>query len=314
MTAVLSWLARHARVLLAGGVFVGILLPNLAALLNPLVTPAVIGTLTAALLRLDWRRLWQAARRPWLAAGLCGWQLIASPLLTWLALILLDRGGFGLPAALLLSLVLQAAAPPIGSVPVFALLLGLNAAFSVLVAVATVLLLPLTLTPLVALLPDSTIRIDLAAFFWRVTLMVLAPFALAALLHRLLGGERLRRNDDLLAAVNLLLLVVFAIAVMDGVSARLLTDPAAIGQLLLAACIAALALHAAGFAVFYRYGGDIALNAAICSGNRNMGLLLAVTAGSAGSEFGLYVGIAQIPMYCAPLALAALLRYSGFRV
>lgn len=106
----------------------------------------------------------------------------------------------------------------------------------------------------------------------------------------------------------MLLLVVFAIAVMDGVTARLLADPPYIGGLLLASCIAALLLHAAGYVAFRWTGERTAFNAAVLSGNRNMGLMLAITAGTAGEAFSLYVGLAQIPMYFAPLLLTPFVR------
>ena len=83
-----------------------------------------------------------------------------------------------------------------------------------------------------------------------------------------------------------------------------------IGTLLLMACVAALVLHAAGYWVFARAGRTVAFSAALLSGNRNMGLMLAVTAGTAGETFSLYVGIAQIPMYFAPLLLTPLVRRS----
>ena len=111
------------------------------------------------------------------------------------------------------------------------------------------------------------------------------------------------RNDGLLAGVNVLLLVIFAIAVMDGVTARLWVDPAGILGLLLLACIVGLVAHLIGFLAFRRGPSGTALSAALLSGNRNMGLMLAVTGGSAGMAFDLYVGIAQIPMYFAPLLL-----------
>ena len=288
------------------GVFVGIALPDLAALLRPLLTLAVIGTLTAALLRLDWSLLAAAARRPALPAALALWQLVVSPLLVWSATALA-----GLPPDLRLLLVLQAAAPPIGSAAVFAMILGLDGVFAVIGSMLTTLLLPLTLTPLVGLLlPGTGLQVDLAAFFARVTLLVALPFALAWLVRRLIGIERLARNGDLLAGLNVVLLVVFAIAVMDGVTARLISDPQFIGLLLLVACIATVLLHAAGFALFRRAGAATAWSASLLSGNRNMGLMLVITAGTAGEAFSLYVGIAQIPMYFAPLALSPFLRRS----
>ena len=177
--------------------------------------------------------------------------------------------------------------------------------------VATTMLLPLTLTPLVGMvLPQTGLQVDLAAFFLRVCTLVAAPFVLAWILRRALGTARLARNDELLAGANVVLLVVFAIAVMDGVTARMLDDPQFIGVLLLAACVATALLHIAGFALFRRAGVAAAYGAALLSGNRNMGLMLAITAGTAGPTFSLYVGIAQIPMYFAPLALTPFVRRS----
>ena len=56
MLSAIELLGRQARWALPAGVFVGIALPWLAALMRPLLTAAVIGTLLGALLRLDWGR------------------------------------------------------------------------------------------------------------------------------------------------------------------------------------------------------------------------------------------------------------------
>lgn len=306
MRRLLDSLGMYARWALPAGVFAGIVLPDLAALLRPLLTPVVIGTLTLALLRLEWARMGAALRRPGLPLLLASWQLALSPALVWAGSTLV-----GLPPDLHLVLVLQAAAPPIGSAPVFALILGLDGALAAVITVLATLLLPLTLTPIVVLLADTGLRVDLAAFALRVTLVVVTPFVVAALLRRLVGRERLRRNDALVGGLNVLLLVVFAIAVMDGVTARLLAEPAYIGGLLFASCVAALLLHAAGYAAFRWTGARTAFNVAVLSGNRNMGLMLAITAGTAGEAFSLYVGVAQIPMYFAPLLLSPFVRRAG---
>jgi len=293
----------HARVALAGGVFAGVLLPDLAALFRPALTAAVIGTLTLALLRLDWSSLYAGLRRPRFALLFAGWQLLLSPTLAWAL-----TAALGLPAVVTLCLVLQAAAPPIGSAAVFALILGLDGALAVLGTVASTLLLPLTLTPLVAMLASPGLHVDLGAFFLRVALLVAAPFALAWTVRLITGPARLASHDDMLGSLNVAVLVVFAIGVMDGVTARFLTEPGLMSLLLGAACAATVLLHLAGFFAFRWAGMQTAFSAAICSGNRNMGLMLAVTAGTAGPEFSLYVGLAQIPMYFAPLALGPFVR------
>ena len=281
-------------------------MPGLASLLRPLLTAAVIGTLTGALLRLDWRRFADLGRRPALPTGLALWLLVVSPLVVWFGTALA-----GLPPDLRLVLLLQAAAPPIGSAAVFALILGLDGVLAALATVAATLLLPLTLTPLVVLLlPEAGVRVDLLPFFVRVTLLVIVPFLLAWVLRRTIGLARLRRGDALLGGSNVLLLVVFAIAVMDGVTVRLFSEPRLIALLLLASCIAAVLLHLSGHLLFRRAGTTAAYTAAVLSGNRNMGLMLVITAGTAGEMFSLYVGVAQIPMYFAPLLLTPLLRRS----
>lgn len=302
----LALLGRHARWALPAGVFAGIALPALAGLLRPLLTFAVIGTLTAALLRLDWTRMAEAARRPGQPALFAAWLLMASPLLVWAL-----TGAAGLDPELRLVLVLQCAAPPIGSAAVFALILGLDGVGAVIGTVATTMLLPFTLTPLVGtLLSGSGLQVDLVAFFARVSLLVALPFVLAAALRFALGAQRLQRHDELLGGLNVVLLVVFAIAVMDGVTERLLRDPGFIALLLFVACAATLLMHVAGWLLFRRAGVATAYTCALMSGNRNVGLMLVVTAGSAGEAFSLYTGIAQIPMYFAPLALGPFLRRS----
>lgn len=52
--AFLAFLNRHARPILAGGIFAGLALPDLAALLRPLVEAAVVASLSLSLLRIDW--------------------------------------------------------------------------------------------------------------------------------------------------------------------------------------------------------------------------------------------------------------------
>lgn len=306
MMHALRLLGRQARWALPMGVFLGILLPALAQASRPLLNVAVIGTLTAALLRLDWDRLGQALRAPRLPALLSVWQLLLSPVLVF-ALVHVVR----LPDVYVLILVLQAAAPPIGSSSAFAMFLGLDGSLAMVGAAWMTLLLPLSLTAVVAwLLPQFGIEVDVLAFFMRVSLFALSPFVLAWLLRRCLGVQRLRDQDAALAGVNVVMLVIFALAVMDGVTAAFWSQPSRVLGLLLAACVAGVFWHALGYMLFRRQGLQTAYTAALLNGNRNMGLMLAVTVGTAGEAFGLYVGIAQIPMYFAPLLLGPFVRRS----
>jgi len=181
-----------------------------------------------------------------------------------------------------------------------------------ILTVLSTVLLPITLTPLVAwVLSDSGVTIDIGSFFLRVCLLVAAPFVIAAIVRRLVGVSTLANNQSVMAGVNVIALVVFAIAIMDGVNAYLFENPTGAFTLLFASFVAAIALHASAYAVFRGLSNEAAWVASVASGSRNMGLMLAITAGTAGPVSELYFGIAQIPMYCVPLLLGPLVVWAN---
>jgi bile acid:Na+ symporter, BASS family len=295
----LRWLGQQARWSLPAGVFVGVLWPELASACRPLLAPAVVGTLVAALLRMDWTRMWGWVRQPLAPALLTVWLTLACPLLVWAI-----ASGLHVPPEWTVLIVLQAAGPPIGSAAAFAMFLGLEASLCMVSTVWATLALPLTLTLIVAgLLPQFGIEVDLWLFFARVLVLVALPFVLAALLRRWIGVHRLQAHDADLAGLNVVMLVVFAVAVMEGVQGILRTNTPLALSLLALACASVALGHAVGYALCRWRGLNTAYTGALLSGNRNMGLLLVVTAGTAGEWFSLYVAIVQIPMYFAPLLL-----------
>ena len=299
----LSFLSKQARFVLPLGVFIGVLLPDLATVLRPLLIPVILIMLVGALLHLNWSALGAYGRRPGIGITLFCWQLIASPLLVGAGVAVL-----GLPPALSLALILNASAPPITANAVFAQILRLDAPLTVFCIVLTTLLLPLTLVPVTALLLGSALAIDTGLFLARVTAFIGGPFLVAGLLRYFLGVDTIANQASVISGINVLCLLIFAIAVMDGVTARLVNDPHAVMQLTLAACMLNFVLHLGGFLAFLWAGKVRALSVAICSGNRNLGLTLAITTGLVGPDFSIYVGVAQLPMYFVPMVLAPIVR------
>ena len=303
MATTLAFLARHAAWMLFAGVFLGLLLPSLSHWLRPLLPPAVVLILLIALLRVDWPAMAGYLRRPLLIGALTAWMLLASPILAWLLV-----PPMGLPDSLTTALVLMAAAPPILSGAAFALLLGLDAALAALVCLISTLLTPLTLPPLALALLGLELEVGIGELMLRLGLVVGLACLGAVALRRGLGVARIARAAPQLDGVMVLLLLVFAIAIMDGVTATLLEQPRVVALWLLAACLANPALQLLGALVFARLGIRAALTAGILSGNCNMGLLLAAM--PAGSDFGvaLFFGVAQVPMYMTPALLLPLYR------
>jgi len=300
---ILTLLARHARPVLAGGIFAGLLLPELAALLRPLMEAAVVTSLTLSMLRIDWSAIRAWGRRPSRAGAALGWILLGAPALTLAAVTVL-----GVPAGLAMALVFAAAAPPVTASPAFALLLGLDAALALVILVIGTALLPLTLGPVAFWLLDLELSIGLGPFLTRIAVFIGLPFLVSVVSRRLLRRGWLDACATGINGAIVLALVVFAIGIMDGVTARLLADPWTVAVFAGAAFALNIALQAQGTALFFWMGRRQALTMGLASGYRNMAIMLVLTAGIAGPDMWLYVAMAQLPMYILPMLTNPLYR------
>lgn len=303
MSRLLAFMGGHATWVLFVGVFLGLALPSLAALARPLLAPAVAVLLTATLVRIDWPAMVGYLRRPWLAAVITAWLLLGAPLIMAAALALLP-----LPAALTTALVLMAAAPPILSAAPIAMILGLDGALALVAGLAATLLTPLTVPPLALALLGLELDIGVVEFMTRLSLVVAAAFAAALIVRRLIGRERLPRVAGHLDGLVVMVMLVFAVAIMDGVTATLMTRPMTVALWLAVAFVANPALQIAGTLAFAWLGRRRALTVGLISGNCNMGLLLAAFPPGTDFDVVLYFAVAQLPMYMLPALLLPLYR------
>jgi BASS family bile acid:Na+ symporter len=299
----LAFLGRNAPPFLAGGVFLGLVLPDLATAVRPALGPLVALLLAVSLLRLDWSRLAAYARRPGAAALATGWHLVLSPVVVW-GLTLFA----GLPPGLTHALVLNGAAPSLVASAALAQLIGLDAPLAVLLVTATTFFLPFTLTPVLFWLIGLDLAVDLGSFFARFALFVGLPFATAWSLRRLLPAGLLARQAERLDGANVVILVFAALAMMDGVPARLLAEPATVALFLAAALAFNAGFQALGALIYWRRGRHTAFSMGLSLGNRNMALMLVLAGGLLGPDLALYVAMAQIPVYLLPLVAKPLYR------
>jgi bile acid:Na+ symporter, BASS family len=299
----LAWLGRHGSAVIALGVFLGLALPPLAALLKPLLIPAIVGPFLIALIRLDWQRLRHHLARPTTTLLAPLWLLVLSPLLVDAAV-----RPFGLPPAIHGGLVLMAAAPPLMASGALALLLGLDAALAVLVTVVCTALMPFTLPPIALDLLGVRIEVALGELMLRLGVVVGGCFAAAIGLRRVLPPDFARRHGEPLDGLAVLGLLLFATAIMDGVTAMALARPRFVLLCALAVFGLNLGLQVLGGALFAWLGRRPALTLGLCSGNANLGLLLAALADRATLELFVFVAVAQLPIYTLPLVQRPLYR------
>jgi bile acid:Na+ symporter, BASS family len=291
---------------MAAGVLLGLAVPPLATLAKPLLLPTLLIPLTLALLRLDWRAIAAYRQRPWLLIAMIVWLLGISPALVYLATLPLRNLGF--PAPLQEAVVLMAASSPIVSSVAIALMLRLDATLAVVGVLAATALVPFTLPVVSHALLGVDLQISVGALMLRLVAMVGGAFGAAALIRMIVAPAALAREHDLLDGITVINLVIFALAIMDGVTAFAIARPGFAATAITAAFVFNLGLQAAGYLAFRRLGARRALAVGLLSGNCNMGLILVALEGRANFEVTVFFALAQIPMYVLPALLSPAYR------
>jgi BASS family bile acid:Na+ symporter len=297
MLRALAFLGRHAGLMLAGGILVGIVVPPLAAVAAPLLIPSIVLLLVVALVRLEKRQIVALMRRPAAVTAVLAWALMATPVLMTGAVALFD------PAPKLgTAMVLSAACPPIMSAIAFCFMVGLDATLATVIVFAAIFLVPLTLPPLALLLLGLKLDIDVLSFMARLAAITGGSLILAIAIRAAVAREALERRPELLDGIAVVGLLVFAVAIMDGVGHAALERPGYVAATLVAAFAANAGMQLAGFFAFAWLARKQALAVALLSGNRNMGLLLAALGAAADFDVVLYLALGQIPVFLTPLA------------
>jgi BASS family bile acid:Na+ symporter len=310
--AALAWLGHHGTIAVAVSMFVGIALPPLGALIRPYFAETVIVLLVLAFLRVDpdaLRAQWREPRFLILAAV---WTMLVLPVLAMGVLFGVGRltpGGDALPASLVLALVLHVVAPPTFSSPSLAALIGLNGAISLALLIACTAATPFTSPALVAVFSGSDVSLSPVALGLRLVL-ILAGAACAALAIRAVAGKDwVERQAERIDGLSVLMLFLFAIALMGDVLPNTLANPLLVLGLIALSTSVSIALTAATTLAFLRSGREVAFTLGHTSGSRNMGLMLAAASAGSVPEFvWLYVALAQFPIYLLPLLYKPLVQ------
>lgn len=303
MMGILSWLGKHATGALAAGVFLALAIPELSALVRPLLVPAIAAMLTVSLLRLEPSAIRHAVRAPLRLLPALGFVLLASPVIGYLA-----GSALGLSPGLATALVIWTASPPLVSVPAIATLVGLDGALALTVTTAAGLLVPLTLPPIVFALIGLELDITPVALAVRMAVLLVGAGLAAAAVHRLAGAARLARHASAIDGAFVLIMLLFAVAVLDGVTRTAIADPVKVAGLLVLVFSASLAMQALGWLVFRPTGLRSAGTLALIGGNRNMALVLGAAPAAFEPDTFLFLALLQFPIYLLPLLLRSVYR------
>ncbi|MBT6094689.1 MAG: hypothetical protein HOH04_07385 [Rhodospirillaceae bacterium] len=307
MIRALTFLGRHASTVMVSAVFIGLAVQPLAAASKPLLLPGVWALLTMSMMRLEGRAFFAVFQKPLRMGSALVWMLGITPVLMWGIVTL-----FPLSDPITAALVLTAGSSSLMSTPAIGLILGLDAAFILALLVAATLILPFTLPIVAVALLGLPLEISVFDLTLRLAALVGSAGLAAMGLRWVIGAKRLERATPALDGVAVVLLLLFAIPLMDGITARLFAEPGYmlfLTGLSFAVYIGQMLLSALVFSVLWR-DRHAALSAGLAVGCRNLAILIAVLAGAADREIITYFALAQFPIYIMPSVMKVIFARS----
>ena len=304
LISLLSFFARHGRLVLVIGLLMGILLPSFAALLKPYLPHMVATTLFLAALRIGPHQALGSLREVRGLIGLIGIYQVAVPLLFCFLLPFT-----GLSPVLITALTLMAAAPSISGSPNLTIMVGHNPAPALRMLIAGTAVVPATAFIVFLFVPEfgSAKAVALSAF--NLLLLIAAAASVAFTLRLLVFKEATPQFTNSVDGLSAIAMAGIVIGLMTAIGPALRSDPLSVFFVLALAFLASFGMQAlAFFALKNTEDHSTRVGQSIISGCRNNALFITALPTAVTDPLLLYIGCYQIPMYLTPLLLKRLYR------
>jgi hypothetical protein len=302
----LTWLGGQGTRAVAAVVFIALAVPPLGALLRPYVTEAIFVLLCISFMRVDLAALSGHLRRPALVATATAWTVIGVPVIVGLIVHL--TGLTARSPGLALALMLQSMASPMMASPALAALMGLDATLVLVTLVTATALVPFTASLFASLFLGDMLSVTPATLGLKLLGILAASLLAATVIRWVFGAAAIQRHRRPIDGFNIVILLIFAAAIMGDVTSDLVAQPVfTIGLALLSFTIY-FTLLAITTLLFRRIGYERALALGLMVSQRNLGLMLAATAGALPPTTWLYFAMTQFPIHMAPYMLTPIAR------
>jgi len=190
--------------------------------------------------------------------------------------------------------------------PALASLMGLDATLVLVALVASTALVPLSAPAFAYMFFGGVLTLSPLALGTKLFAILAGALVVGAVIRRLAGAAAIERHRDPIDGLNILLMLIFVAAVMGTVAGDFLADPLQVAAMLALAFAVFFAMLGATLLIFRKLGRGEALALALMVAQRNMGLMLAATAGVLPDTTWLYFALAQFPIYITPQLLRPL--------
>lgn len=289
----------QVAVLLVLAIGAGLVFPDLASFLSPYVFPSLFVLMTCTLAIVTDQPIANLTNPEPSVWGIMLWQMAFIPLL-----VVLFGRLTGLAPDLHLMLLATATSGSVFAAPTLAHFFQINSRLPVNGMVLSTFLMPVALFMFGAFLEGNGLDISLSQYAWRVAIFLILPLAFSVLINRLLRTVSESQKPQVKSGLRiapLVALVVFGIGIMEGVAHTIAVDPNRV-LIFLALVIGLEIATIAGTAIlFWSLGRDLLFAATILSVHRNVALTYAVIGTAAGSDFGIFIAVCQIPLFLSPL-------------
>ena len=302
----LTWLGGQGTRAVAAVVFIAAAVPPLGALLRPYVTEAILVLLCISFMRVDLVALYGHLRRPALVASATAWTTIGVPLIIGLTAHitgLTDRA-----PGLSLALMLQSMASPMMASPALAALMGLDATLVLVTLVTATAIVPFTASLFASLFLGGMLSISPLTLGLKLLGILSASLLAATVIRRLFGNDAIQRHKQPIDGFNIIILFIFASAIMGDVVTDLMARPIFTVSLAALSFAIYFTLLAVTTLLFRRIGTERALALGLMVSQRNLGLMLAATAGALPPTTWLYFAMTQFPIHLSPYLLTPIAR------
>lgn len=298
------WVTSRSTLFMSVSVLVGLLVQDLARALSPLVLFASMSAMFLTALRIDRRALTAWLKRPWIPLAII---VCTTLLLPACAVMVLHAFTIEPTKALAIGLII--ATPPIISVGAYCVFLGTDnelLTLSVLPATALgVATLPF-FAELFGLPGLSPMRLAI-----ELLLVVGTAMGGATVIRFFLSLERVERHAPALDFGAVVMMVIVAIGVTDGLAALIAASPLKVVDAFVTTAILSAGLQALGWLIFSRAGPRVAASVGLVNGFRNMALLLGLLLGHVDPSLQLLLVAGQLQLFLLPVLMRPLYRRYG---
>ncbi len=297
----LEWMGRYGTLLMPLGIVVGCVFQPLAELLRPTLAINVFLMLTVVLSRLEIQHALAHLRKPRVFLLSLVWAFLVIPVL-FVAVLHAFPQSPGLNAAL----IIYATSPPNFGAAALAFIMGLDGALTVATIFASTALHPIITPAFTELFAQGAIAISGTDLAVRLAGLIGGASLAAWGLRSWLGAEKRKASAGMFDGVNVIIMVLFAIALMDGIPARVIAQPAYSLGLIALATVLHIGINAITVAAFWRSGQRRAYTFGYSHSGRNIAVVMSVLGSAAPDDAWLFFAMLQFPIYCLPMLLRPL--------